>query len=86
MTVRLEDFNRGTEKIFYPEPPLKLDGVARGCAPEPGDITIYVPWGNVAIFCKSWSSSSDLVKIGHIDGDGIEVLRTDDDVVVTFQR
>lgn len=86
LEVTLEDFNRTTEKIFYPDPALTLEGVARGCAPTPGDITIYVPWGNVAIFCKSWSYSSDLVKIGRIDGDGIEALSVSGDLRVRIER
>ena len=52
----------------------------------PGDITIYVPWGNVAIFCKSWSHSNDLIKIGRIDGDGIEALNIGGDIAVKFER
>lgn len=51
--VTLNDYNNITEKIFYPSPALTTTGVTRGCAPVPGDITIYVPWNNVAIFCKS---------------------------------
>lgn len=86
LTLRLEDFNNTTEKIFYPEPALSLDGVRRGCAPQPGDITIYEPWGNVAIFCKPWSYSSDLIKIGHIDGDGIAALAVKGDVDVVFEK
>ena len=54
---------------------IVTDGTARGCVPIPGDITIYAPWGNVAIFCKNGSRSNDLIKIGHIDGDGIEAVR-----------
>ena len=34
------------------------------CTPAPGDITIYVPWGNVAIFYKNGSRSNDLIRIG----------------------
>lgn len=86
MEVTLNDYNNTTEKIFYPNPELELDGVTRGCAPMPGDITIYAPWGNVAIFCKSWSHSNDLIKMGHIDGDGIEVLSVPGDVPVRFER
>lgn len=71
LEVTLNDYNNTTEKIFYPSPALTTEGVTRGCAPVPGDITIYIPWGNVAIFCKNWSQSNDLIKIGHIDGDGI---------------
>ena len=85
LEVTLNDFNNTTEKIFYPEPTLNIEGVTRGCAPTPGDMTIYVPWGNVAIFCKSWSHSHDLIKIGHIDGEGIKILSVGGDVKVRFE-
>ena len=86
LEVTLNDFNNTTEKIFYPNPALTLEGVKRGCAPVPGDITIYAPWGNVAIFCKNWSHSNDLIKIGHIDGDGISALTTGGDIKVKFEK
>lgn len=86
LEVTLEDFNNTTEKIFYPDPALTTQGVTRGCAPTPGDITIYAPWGNVAIFCKSWSHSNDLIKIGHIDGNGIEALTVAGDITVKLER
>ena len=86
MDVTLNDYNNTTEKVFYPSPELNIEGVTRGCAPVPGDITIYAPWGNVAIFCKSWSQSSDLIKIGHIDGNGINALNVAGDVAVKFEK
>lgn len=86
LEVTLKDYNQTTEKIFYPSPALTTAGTARGCVPIPGDITIYAPWGNVAIFCKNGSRSNDLIKIGHIDGDGIEALRVAGDVRVKFER
>lgn len=86
LEVTLNDYNNTTEKIFYPDSALTTEGVARGCAPTPGDITIYVPWGNVAIFCKSWSHSDDLIKIGRIDGNGIEALNIGGDITVKFER
>lgn len=86
LEVTLEDFNNTTEKIFYPDPVLTTEGVKRGCAPTPGDITIYAPWSNVAIFCKSWSHSNDLIKIGHIDGNGIETLNMAGNVRVKFEK
>lgn len=85
MEVTLNDYNNTTEKIFYPDPELELEGVTRGCAPVPGDITIYAPWGNVAIFCKEWSYSNDLIKIGHIDSDGINVLAVPGNVQVKLE-
>lgn len=75
LEVTLEDDNNTTEKIFYPSPVLTTDGVTRGCATAPGDITIYVPWGNVAIFCKNWSHSNDLIKIGRNERRGSEYGR-----------
>lgn len=85
LEVTLNDFNNTTEKIFYPNPALTVENVTRGCAPSPGDITIYVPWSNVAIFCKSWSHSNDLIKIGHIDENGIEALNIGGDIAVRFE-
>lgn len=86
LEVTLNDFNNTTEKIFYPDPALNTNGVAKGCAPVPGDITIYASWGNVAIFCKNWSHSNDLIKIGHIDGDGINVLAVSGDLQVKIEK
>ena len=86
LEITLEDFNNTTEKIFYPDPALNTEGVQGGCAPVPGDITIYAPWKNVAIFCKSWSHSNDLIKIGHIDGNGIEALQAAGDIKVKLEK
>lgn len=86
LEVTLNDYNDITEKVFYPSPALTTTGVTRGCTPTPGDITIYAPWNNVAIFCKSWSQSNDLIKIGRIDGDGIGALSVAGDIAVKFER
>lgn len=85
LDVTMNDFG-DTEKIFYPKPELSTAGVSGGCTPVPGDITIYVPWGNVAIFRKNWSYSKDLIKIGHIDGDGISALNVSGDIQVKIER
>lgn len=86
LEITQNDYNNMTEKIFYPDPALTTEGVTRGCAPTPGDITIYAPWGNVAIFCKSWSHSNALIKIGRIDGNGTEVLSIAGDIPVKIER
>ena len=86
LEVTLNDYNNTTEKIFYPDPALTTEGVTRSCAPMPGDITIYAPWGNVAIFCKSWSHSNNLIKIVRIDVNGIEALNIGGDITVKFER
>lgn len=86
LEINLEDFNNTTEKIFYPKPSLNLNEKKNGIAPVPGDITIYEPWQNVAIFCKSFSYSDDLIKIGHIYGDGIELFKKKGKVKVTISK
>lgn len=85
LEITLEDYNNTTEKIYYPSPALNTENAPRGCAPVAGDITLYVPWGNVAIFCKNWSQSNDLIKLGHIDNNGIEMLKVSGDVKVKIE-
>jgi len=85
LEVTLSDYSNA-EKIFYPLPALTTSEVARSCTPAPGDITIYVPWGNVAIFYKSGSRSNDLIRIGRIDGNGIDVLGIPGSLSVRFER
>lgn len=86
LEVTLNDY-ASAEKIFYPSPALDISDAPRGFSnPQPGDITIYAPWGNVAIFYKSFSSSNSLIRIGHIDGTGIETLNTAGDIRVRFER
>ncbi len=86
LEINLDDFNNTTEKIFYPKPSLNLNEKKNGIAPVSGDITIYEPWQNVAIFCKRFSYSDDLIKIGHIYGDGIELFKKKGKVKVTISK
>ncbi len=73
MTLSFADFG-GSEKIAYPSPPLDVSDVS-GCDPVEGDLTIYIPWGNLAVFYRDTSGySSALVHIGRIEGKGIEIL------------
>lgn len=85
LEVTLSDYSNA-EKIFYPSPALTTSKDARSCTPAPGDITIYVPWGNVAIFYKSGSRSNDLIRIGRIDGNGIDALGIPGSLSVRFER
>lgn len=80
VSTTLEDFNNTAEKIYYPAQRLTAEGCRPGCAPEAGDIAIYLPWGTVAIFCKPVSYSRDLLRIGRLDGDGIRALQVHGDL------
>jgi len=72
LTVDMEDF-AGKEKIFYP--PKKLSATERKAVSDPkiGDINVYAPWGNIAIFYGSYSGSRDLIRIGRIT-EGMDVI------------
>lgn len=64
-TIHLEDYAQ-TEKVFHPKKPLDKRDTPKGAAPSKGDIMLYAPWGNVAIFYKDFPYSNGLVPIGHL--------------------
>lgn len=66
LELTLRDYN-GTEKIS--DLPRKLDttGAPKSYAPTAGDITLYAPWGNLAIFYKPFQDSPGLVLLGRFD-------------------
>jgi len=72
LTIDMEDY-AGAEKIFYP--PQKLSTADRQAVGDPaiGDINVYAPWGNIAIFYKNYSGSRDLIRIGRIE-EGMNAL------------
>ncbi len=48
LTLTFSDF-AGNEKIASPDPPLVFTDT-EGCDPDAGDVTVYIPWGNLAAF------------------------------------
>ena len=55
-----------SEKISYIKPELDTSNM-QGCKPSAGDVTIYKPWGNIAIFYKDGTSyNSSLVCFGKL--------------------
>lgn len=66
LALTLRDYN-GTEKIS--DLPRKLDttGEPKSYAPVAGDITLYAPWGNLAIFYMPFQNSPGLVPLGRFD-------------------
>lgn len=67
LELTLSDYH-GIEKIA--DLPRKLDttGAPDAYTPETGDITLYAPWGNLAIFYKPFQKSRGLVRLGAFDG------------------
>lgn len=47
---------------------LDMSDAPSSYAPKAGDITVYAPWGNLAIFYKSSRAALGLVRLGAFHG------------------
>lgn len=65
-SLKFEDYN-STEKISYLPKKLSAQGEPEGFTPKKGDISYYVPWGNLAIFYRDFRYSRSLIKIGELN-------------------
>ena len=65
-TLKFEDYN-STEKISYLQSKLSGQGEPEGFTPKRGDISYYMPWGNLAIFYRDFRYSRSLIKIGTLN-------------------
>ena len=87
LTLSFSDYNN-TEKIAY----LPSDSVALDTSDAPdshtptvGDLTVYIPWGNIAIFYRTFRASSGLAPFGKLDADSVDKLsRIGDGMTVTI--
>lgn len=69
LTLTLKDY-AGEEKISDLPGRLSTTGSPAGTAVKKGDITIYAPWGNLAIFYKPHGYVNGLIKLGQLDEPG----------------
>ncbi|MCP3177220.1 cyclophilin-like fold protein [Desulfuromonas sp. KJ2020] len=72
LTLTLKDY-AGTEKISDLPRKLSTQGAPSGSDPSAGDIALYAPWGNLAIFYKDFGYASGLIILGKIDS-GVDKL------------
>lgn len=72
LEVSIEDYN-GTEKIIRFDDKLEEDSTAKGLEPTAGDVAVYAPWGNIAVFYKPFGYSDDLIKLGKVEN-GLDAL------------
>ena len=71
-TLTLKD-HAGTEKISDLPRKLSTEGAPSGSDPSVGDIALYAPWGNLALYYRDFGYSSGLIILGKIDS-GIDKL------------
>lgn len=72
LTLPFKDY-AGTEKISDLPRKLSTQDAPPGSDPSEGDITLYAPWGNLAIFYKDFGYASGLIILGRIDS-GLDKL------------
>ena len=65
LTLIFRDCN-GAEKIAYPPETLDTENAPKGYDPEAGDVALYAPWGNIAVFYRDSPYASGLVPLGHV--------------------
>lgn len=83
VTVKMDDYSN-TEKIFYPSRKVSVKDAPAGFDPSVGDITLYAPWGNIALFYKDFGYSSGLISIGKITS-GIEAFAVKGSITAKFE-
>ncbi|MBK1696128.1 cyclophilin-like fold protein [Rhodovibrio salinarum] len=67
LELELSDYH-GVEKIADLPRKLDITDAPSRYAAKAGDITLYAPWGNLAIFYKPFQAAAGLVRLGAFDG------------------
>ena len=84
LDLTLSDYH-GIEKIADLPREVDSSGAPKSYGPSVGDITIYAPWGNLAIFYKPFPASRGLVRLGAFDG-SIDALKKSGSFTARFER
>lgn len=84
LTLTLTDYHN-TEKVADLPRAIDRTGAPAAYAPKIGDITVYAPWGNLAIFYKPFQKSAGLIRLGQFDGP-MDVFMQNGSIPVTIAR
>ncbi|RAH96774.1 hypothetical protein DLJ53_31420 [Acuticoccus sediminis] len=84
LDLTLKDYH-GIEKVSPLPAKLSTRGTPDGIDPDVGDITLYAPWGNLAIFYRDFGYSRGLVRLGRITS-GLERLQRQDSFSARIER
>lgn len=83
LTLTLSDY-ASTEKVADLPKRLSTQGEPAGTSAKAGDITYYSPWGNLAIFHKSFGYAGGLITLGSLDS-GLDLMRKSGSFPVTIR-
>lgn len=82
MTVGEKSY--AVERIAYLKKALNLGSAPRETTPAAGDLTYYIPWGNLAVFTGPFRHSPDLVPLGKLSEEALEAVRKSGNTPVHF--
>jgi hypothetical protein len=68
LDLTIDDYSTNEKIAYLPRKLTEEDGGPFGNE-APGDVAYYAPWGNLAFFYGSYRYSSELIRLGRIDGD-----------------
>ena len=83
ITLKMTNY-ASTEKVSDLPKKLSTQGAPPGCKAATSDITLYAPWGNLAIFYKDFGYAGGLVCMGKVDGSGADISKLSGNV--QFER
>ncbi len=85
LTVVFENFGQN-ERIAYLNKKLENFKDNPHCTPVRGDLTYYVPWGNLAVFVKDFRYSENLLYITHLNQDLLEAIQKSQKSLVIIEE
>ena len=77
LSLNFENFG-SNERIAYLPHKLDMNSYEEPISVKRGGMTYYVPWGNLAVFRKSFSCSADLAPLGAMSEEAISALKNQD--------
>ncbi len=83
-TLVFDNFGRN-ERVADLKERIGQDSYKKSLQVKRGDLTYYVPWGNLAAFRVYYSSPSDLVPLGSMSEEAISALENSGESEVTFK-
>ena len=87
MELTFEDYN-SVEKIAYlpEEQQLPTEDRLEGYDPEPGDLCLYAPWGNLSLFYQNFGYSDGLISLGRLESELEDTFAQSESFTVTLEK
>lgn len=87
LEVTFEDYN-SVEKIAYLPEGQQLPSAdeLEGYDPSPGDLCLYVPWGNLSLFYQDFNYSNGLILLGRLEAEIEDIAAQAENFTVTLEK